>query len=312
MNEISRYHQFDRASWHLFRKEYSLHLTEAELRSLHGQIESISYDEIESIYLPLSRLLNLYISAVQNRDSVIDKFLQNRQELQVPYIIGVAGSVAVGKSLTSRILKLLLSRWPSHPKVEIITTDGFLYSMKELEARGLLERKGFPESYDIRHLISILDALKSGVSEVKVPIYSHHEYDILPHQHEVIASADIIIIEGLNILQTGMLHSRTTPSVFVSDYIDFSIFVEAELELIKQWYVQRVIRFCQTAFQKPDAYFHYLTKMSENEITEFATRVWHEINEKNYLENILPFRGRADLILNKGEAHAVEQIFLKK
>ncbi len=264
--------------------------------------------EVEEIYLPLSRLLSLYVTATQSLYQVSSAFLGN-PEPKVPYIIGIAGSVAVGKSTTSRILQALLSRWPDHPKVSLVTTDGFLYPLAELEKRDLLSQKGFPESYDIQNLLAFLTAIKSGEGPVYAPVYSHHTYDILPDERIEVDWPDIVIVEGLNILQTGPIEEA---GVFVSDFFDFTIFVDAETSSVKQWFIERVLQFRETAFQDPSAYFHSISKMTEEETMKFSDRVWHEINERNLFENILPFRDRAQLILRKGPSHSVDKVLLRK
>jgi type I pantothenate kinase len=227
---------------------------------------------------------------------------------KAPYVIGVAGSVAVGKSTTSRVLQALLSRWPHRPKVALIATDGFLYSLSELEHRGLLNKKGFPESYDIRALLDFLASIKSGEEHIYAPVYSHKLYDTVPNERIELKKADIVIIEGLNILQTG----PTEAGAFVSDFFDFTIFVDAEISSIKKWFTERVMQFKNSVFRDPDAYFHFITKMSEQETFRFCHDVWENINERNLIENILPFKNRAHLILYKGPAHDVQRILLRK
>jgi type I pantothenate kinase len=281
-----------------------LTLTEEDLGRLHGQNEVMSLQEIEQVYLPLSRLLNLYVSATQSLHRVSGEFL-GTPEPKVPYIIGVAGSVAVGKSTTSRVLKALLSRWPNHPNVVVLTTDGFLYSTQELERRDLIHRKGFPESYDTQALMQLLQDVKSGKRHLKAPVSSHQTYDIIPGEFLEIDQPDILIVEGLNILQTG-------GTTFVSDFFDFTVFVDADTHVIEQWYLDRVWAFCEGPFQNPDAYFHYLSKMSHEEVIQFARRVWREVNELNLVENVLPFKERARLILRKGANHQVESVLLRK
>ena len=305
---FSPYLQFTREAWCQFRKDMPLTLDEVDLDKLRGVNEVVSLQEVEAIYLPLSRLLSLYVMATQSLHQASNWFL-GKPEPKVPYIIGVAGSVAVGKSTTSRILQALLSRWPNHPKVSLVTTDGFLYPLKELQARDLLGRKGFPESYDVQHLLRFIRAIKSGKGPVYAPVYSHHHYDILPDEQVIVDRPDIVIIEGLNILQTAAVEKT---GVFVSDFFDFTIFVDAALTSIRQWFIDRVLQFRNTAFKEPDAYFHSIAKMTVEEATKFAERVWAEVNERNLLENILPFKNRARLILFKGANHAVEKVFLRK
>lgn len=303
------YLTFTRKEWSSFRQDAPLTLSEADLDILHGQMEMVSMTEIVDIYLPLSRLLSLYVTASQSLHQVSSEFL-GRPEPKVPYIIGVAGSVAVGKSVTSRVLEALLSRWPNHPAVCVITTDGFLLPNAELERRQLMHRKGFPESYDLPRLIEFLTDVKSGKLNLHSPVYSHHTYDIIPNEMQTIHRPDILIIEGLNILQTGLPSEKA--NVFVSDFLDFSLFVDADIDVVKQWYVDRVCLFSRTAFLKPTAYFNYLTKLSPTEIKHFAENIWNDINAINLIQNILPFKNRAQLILKKGHDHAVEEVKLRK
>lgn len=312
-DNLNAYLQFTREQWQKFRQDTPLTLTEKDLVQFHGQLEEVSLDEVTEVYLPLSRLLNLYIIATQQLHQVTSHFLGS-PEPRVPYLIGIAGSVAVGKSTTSRILQALLSQWPAHPKVVVVTTDGFLYPNAKLEELGLMKKKGFPESYDIKKLLTLLWSIKSGEGELKAPIYSHQKYDIVQDQFTAINHPDVVIVEGLNILQRSGFWTRQgkRPQIFVSDFFDFTIYVDAEKEIIKNWYIQRVLKFCQTAFQNPHDHFHFLTNLNHNEQLTFATKVWQEINEVNLVKNILPYRQRARLILTKGKDHRVEKIFLRK
>lgn len=307
-NTLSPYLQFTRQQWRRFRQDMPLTLDESDLEKLRGVSEVVSLQEVEEIYLPLSRLLSFYITATQSLHQATSIFLDNPVP-KVPYIIGVAGSVAVGKSTASRVLQALLSRWPDHPKVSLVTTDGFLYPLAELERRDLLSRKGFPESYDIQKLLTFLEAVKSGEGPVYAPVYSHHSYDILLDDRIAINRPDIVIVEGLNILQTGPIDDMT---MFVSDFFDFTIFVDAETGSIEQWFIDRVFKLRETSFKDPDAYFHSISKMTDEEVRLFAQRVWREVNERNLFENILPFKNRARLILFKSENHSVEKVFLRK
>src|SRR3990167_1988952 len=272
----SPYLMFTRKAWCDFRQNMPLTLTESDVEKLHGQTEIVSLNEIEEIYLPLSRLLSFHVTARQNLHKVTSQFL-GKPEPKVPYIIAIAGSVAVGKSTTSRVLKALLSRWPDHPSVEIITTDGFLYPNAELERLGLMKRKGFPESYDIQNLMGVLNDIKSGKKDVSIPVYSHHVYDIVPNKYEIIDQPDIVILEGLNILQTGTKKPDQLSKLFVSDFFDFSIFVDAAATVIKKWNVDRVLSFYEGAFREPTAYFHHLTQRSKKEVRSFEERIWCEI-----------------------------------
>ena len=307
---LTPYLIFSREKWCHFRQDTPLTLTEQDLEKLHGQTEVVSLKEVAEIYLPLSRLLSFYVTVKQDLHVATGKFL-GTPEPKVPYVIGIAGSVAVGKSTTSRVLQALLSRWPNHPCVEIITTDGFLYPNAKLEADGLMRRKGFPESYNTPLLLQVLYEIKSGKQGVKIPIYSHHKYDVVADQFDTINQPDIVMVEGLNILQTGAKNNEQ-PQLFVSDFFDFSLFVDAKTDVIKQWFINRVLAFRESSFQDSSAYFNYLAKMSKTEVVKFAENIWHEINEVNLIKNILPFRSRAHLILKKGQGHAVEEVYLRK
>lgn len=311
MKKYSPYLHFPRVAWHHFRKETPLTLTENDLAKLRGQIEAVSLTEVEEIYLPLSRLLNLYVAATQNLHQVTGKFLDN-PEPRVPYIIGIAGSVAVGKSTTSRVLQALLSHWRNHPRVELITTDGFLYPNAVLESQQLMHRKGFPESFDLPRLIRFLTDLKSGKPKLQVPIYSHHNYDIVSNEFQIIDQPDIVIVEGLNVLQVRPFDLEQKNRTFVSDFFDFTVYVDAETEIIKQWFLERFWLFRAKAKQDSEAYFHRFAQLPDAEALHFAEQVWHDINQKNLYENILPFRERAKLILVKGQNHTVQDVYLKK
>lgn len=305
------YQSFTREQWEQYRHDTPLVLNESDLERLHGVNETVSLREISDVYLPLARLLNMYVSEMQSLHDVTSNFLSTPSS-KVPYIIGISGSVAIGKSTVSRVLEALLSRWDNHRSVQVVTTDGFLYPRAVLEAEGLMQRKGFPESYDVEKLLDFLIALKSGNPEVKVPVYSHEIYDIVPDTFIELNQPDIVIVEGLNILQTGLRRPGKQPRTFVSDFLDFSIFVDADVSSIEAWFVERVLYFCKTSFQDPNNYFHYLTDFLPEERIKFAQRVWREINELNLYENILPFRERAKLILHKAADHHVDQILLRK
>jgi type I pantothenate kinase len=311
-NPLSAYIEFEREQWSQLRDNVKLTLSEEDIKQLQGINESLSMQEVIDIYLPLSRLLNLYVSARQYRHTVRDQFLNSEHE-KVPYIIGIAGSVAVGKSTSARILQALLSRWPEHPKVALVTTDGFLRPNKELVARNLMHKKGFPESFDVKSLIEFVAAIKSGQKTLTAPIYSHLTYDILPDQSLQFEQPDIVILEGLNVLQTAASNeAEQSNKTFVSDFVDFSIFVDAETDLLKTWYIQRFLKFREGAFTDPNAYFHSYSKMSQREAIAIASKIWDEINGVNLQENIRPTRDRANLILKKSVNHQVSQVQLRK
>ena len=308
---VSRFIEFTRAEWARLRLATPLPLSEPQLRPLVGLNEWMSLDEVADIYLPLSRLLNLYVSATQRLHQATSTFL-GAAAPRLPYLIGVGGSVAVGKSTTSRILQALLARWPSHPQVDLITTDGFLLPQHVLEARGLAHRKGFPESYDVGKLVRFLADVKSGVPEVSAPVYSHLAYDIVPGQQEVVRQPDIVIVEGLNVLQAGGSRDGRPAPMFVSDFFDFSIYVDAHETDIEQWYIERFQTLRETVFQDPSSYFHRYAALRPAEAEATARRIWESINLVNLRQNILPTRERAHLILEKGRDHAVRKVRLRK
>jgi type I pantothenate kinase len=309
---FSPYVDFARNEWARLRGNTPLTLSEDDLAALRGADDHVSMDEVAEVYLPLSRLLNLYVAASQQLYRVTDTFLGS-PAARVPYVIAIAGSVAGGKSTTSRILQALLARWPDHPKVDLVTTDGFLYPNAVLEERGIMHRKGFPESYDVRRLIRFLFEVKAGQDEVRAPVYSHLVYDIVPGQELSIRRPDILILEGLNVLQTGGGGDGRPPRVFVSDFIDFSLYIDAGEELLETWYLQRFQRLRETAFRDPTSFFHqYAVGMSEDEAMRFGRNVWETINLVNLRENIEPTRERARLILEKGPGHRVERVRLRK
>lgn len=298
---------FSREEWRARRAATPLTLTDADLDELRGLNEALDLDEVETVYLPLSRLVNLHVAAVRSRQQATDVFL-GRDLDPVPYVIGVAGSVAVGKSTTSRVLQALLRRWPDHPRVDLVTTDGFLYPNRELERRGLLTRKGFPESYDVRALLGFLQGVKSGVEEVRAPTYSHLTYDVLGREEDVVVQRpDILIVEGLNVLQVS---SGTT--TFVSDFFDLSIYVDADLDDVRRWYVERFHTLRSTVFRKPDSYFARYAELSDEDATSTALGIWRTINERNLTANIAPTRDRANVVLHKGADHRVTEVRLRR
>ncbi len=305
----SPYRTFTAREWERLRQDAALTLSAAELDSLRGLGETVDLDEVQQIYLPVSRLLSLYVEAKQGLFGATNAFLGSEEK--VPFIIGVAGSVAVGKSTTSRILRHMLARWPTHPKVDLITTDGFLYPNAVLTEQKLMERKGFPESFDIDRLRRFLADVKSGHEEVEAPIYSHIAYDIIDETVRV-TRPDILIVEGLNVLQPARLSVDGDVIPFVSDYFDFSIYIDAEAEVIEQWYIERFLSLKDTAFLQPGAFFRRYADLSREEAVSTARGIWHSINLKNLIENIQPTRGRADLILHKTENHRIDQVLLRK
>ncbi len=311
MNGYSPYVTFTRREWARLRATTPLTLTDEDLVTLRGINEYVSLDEVAEVYLPLSRLLNLYVAAAQGLHRVTDTFL-GKPATPVPYIIGVAGSVAVGKSTFARILRALLARWPHHPKVDLVTTDGFLYPNRLLEERGVMNRKGFPESYDLRRLMRFMAELKSGAEEVRAPVYSHLVYDIVPGEEEVIQQPDIVVVEGLNVLQTPDGARRRSIRTFVSDFFDFSIYLDADEDDIEEWYVARFLALRDTAFRDPRSYFRLYSDLSTDEAIATAKRIWADINGINLRENIRPTRDRARLVLRKSRDHSIREVRLRK
>lgn len=311
--------EFDRASWAKLADAMPLPLTQADVERLKGLGERIDLAEVETIYLPLSRLLNLYIAAQETKHHLTREFFSplrdaNRDPVptRTPFIIGVAGSVAVGKSTTARVLRELLARWPDTPRVELVTTDGFLYPNAELERRGFQNRKGFPESYDRRALLRFVSAVKSGAPEVRAPVYSHTSYDIVPGAEITVRQPDVLIVEGLNVLQPSRPRPDGRIGLAVSDFFDFSIYVDARTTDIRQWYVSRFMSLKDNAFKDPQSFFHHFSELTDAQATTLAGEIWDTINAPNLRENVLPSRGRADLILRKSIDHTTRRIRLRK
>lgn len=307
----SPYLDFDRASWAKLRASTPLTLSERDLAELQGINERVSLREVETIYLPLSRLLNLRVAATQMLHKATDTFLGSLPA-PAPYVIGIAGSVAVGKSTFARILRALLSRWPETPRVDLVTTDGFLRPNQQLEAAGLMHRKGFPESYDVRRLVQFMSDVKAGAGAVHAPVYSHQAYDIMAGEFQVVDRPDIVLVEGLNVLQTGDGGSGRPARIFVSDFFDFSIYIDADERDIEEWYVTRFRMLRETVFRDPAAYFHRYADLTDTEADITARSIWQTINGVNLRENILGTRERARLVLEKGSDHAVRRVRLRR
>ena len=309
---LSPYMHFAREEWARLRADTPLTLSAAEVNQLQSLNDPISLDEVVAIYLPLSRLLALYVESAQQLFRATQGFLDVQPGEKVPCIIGVAGSVAVGKSTTARILKALLARWPNTPKVDLVTTDGFLRPNAELERLGLMQKKGFPESYDTQRLLRFMHDIKAGEPRVEAPLYSHLVYDVVPGETTVVERPDILIVEGLNVLQPARLPRDGSAIPYVSDYFDFSIYLDADVEDLHRWYLHRFMRLRNTAFRDPLSYFRRYATLSEAEAIAFAEGLWDRINLKNLRENILPTRQRASLILKKGASHRIEQVSLRR
>lgn len=311
--KYSPYRIFTAERWAEFRADTPVTLTEDEVRRLRSLNDPVDLDEIRRIYLSLSRLLSAHVEASQLLFQQRRVFFNADNEVKkTPFIIGIAGSVAVGKSTTARVLKELLQRWPSSPKVDLITTDGFLLPNDVLRRENLMERKGFPESYDVGALLRFLSAIKSGQPNVQAPLYSHMTYDVLPGAYVTIDRPDILIFEGINVLQPRQLPPDGKFVPFVSDFFDFSIYIDADETMIHQWYIDRFMRLRETAFKNPESFFHRYSQLSEEAARAIADGLWSNINLKNLRENILPTRPRADLVLRKGADHLVEEVALRK
>jgi type I pantothenate kinase len=310
-DSLSPYRVFKRDEWAALRADQPMTLTSDDLQRLQSLSDPISLDEVVAIYLPLSRLLSLYVAATQGLFKATQRFLM-AEDGKVPYVIGLAGSVSAGKSTTARVLKALLSRWPNTPKVELVTTDGFLLPNAELNAAGLMERKGFPESYDGSALIRYLSDIKAGKHNVEAPVYSHLVYDVVKGEKIVVDRPDILIVEGLNVLLPNRLDESGRPIPFVSDFFDFSIYLDASEEDLEKWYVTRFMRLRDTAFRDPRSFFRKYADLSDKEAEDTARSIWNRINLPNLRENILPTRPRADLVLTKGSQHSIEEVALRK
>ena len=315
----SPYRSFSRADWAKLRNDMPMTLSEDTVEQLTGILEPVSMIEVEQVYLPLTRLINLHVVAAESLHREVNLFLR-KSERQAPFIIGMAGSVAVGKSTMARILQALLARWDDHPNVALVPTDGFLLPNAELERRGLMNKKGFPKSYDARRLVKFLKDIKSGEERVRAPVYSHFSYDILPDRHVTVARPDILIVEGLNVLQPArqprkFLKKNGQPRQrlpYVSDFFDFTIYLDAETRLLEHWYLERFMKLRQTAFRDPASYFHRYSQLDAEETRARALELWRSINLVNLKEHIEHTKERADLILRKGEDHAIENIMLRK
>src|SRR6202163_4429064 len=308
---LSPYRVFPRAEWAMLREDTPMTLRAEEVTRLRSMHDRLDMSEGEEIYLPLSRLLSMYVAATQRLFRVQQRFL-GTEDTKMPYIIGIGGSVAVGKSTTARVLQALLARWPNVPKVDLITTDGFLYPNAILEREGLMDRKGFPESYDLPALLRFLTDIKAGRHPVRAPIYSHLLYDVMPNQWIEIDRPDILIVEGLNVLQTGWPPKDGKAVPYVSDFFDFSVYLDADEDVLRGWYVDRFLTLRGTAFADPKSYFHRYSTLSDAEAVATATSIWNRINLVNLNESILPTRQRADLILTKGESHQVGEVALRR
>jgi type I pantothenate kinase len=302
--DLSPYVELRREQWRELRRSTPLTLTLDELVALRGLGDPVDLEEVVDVYLPLSRLVSLQVAARQSLHEATTSFL-GEGATKVPFVIGIAGSVAVGKSTTARLLKTLLARWPGHPHVDLVTTDGFLHDKAELLRRGIMHRKGFPESYDRRGLLRFVSDVKSGAPEVQAPVYSHLAYDIVPDRKQVVRKPDILIVEGLNVLLPGQ-------GLTVADLFDFSIYVDAHTEDIAGWYVERFLALRDTAFADPTSHFHHYASLTDDEARAEASRLWREINEPNLVHNILPTRPRATLVLRKDADHRISRVRLRK
>jgi type I pantothenate kinase len=309
--QYNPYRIFSRSEWAKLRDDMPMTLAADDIAALRSMHDRLDLTEVEEIYLPLSRLLSIYVASMQRLFVAQRRFL-GIQDRKMPYIIGVAGSVAVGKSTTARVLQALLARWSPRPKVDLITTDGFLFPNAVLERHGLMQKKGFPESYNLPMLLAFLSDIKAGRTPVRAPVYSHLTYDIVPKSWIEVSQPDILIVEGVNVLQTGRLPRDGRAVPVVSDFFDFSVYLDAEEPVLRDWYVKRFLALRDTAFHDPRSYFHRYALLSDDEATATAIAIWERTNRANLEDNILPTRPRATLILKKGADHVVEQVALRR
>lgn len=303
--------ELDRSTWARLASEMRQPLNQQDIDRLRGLGDKLSLNEVAEVYLPISRLLNIYVQSSKNLRQAQTDFLKSPSS-RTPFVIGVGGSVAVGKSTTARVLQEMLRRWPNTPRVELVTTDGFLFPNRELRRRGLMERKGFPESYDRRSLLRFVSAVKSGADEVEAPVYSHLSYDIVPGERIVVHRPDVLIVEGLNVLQSAQPRSDGTTGLAVSDFFDFTVYVDAKSDNIKQWYIERFMKLRQGAFADPNSYFHRYSMLNDEEAVATAESIWERTNGPNLRENVLTTRGRSRLVLVKGADHSVSRVLLRK
>ncbi len=305
------YEKFSREQWAKLRASMPMQISKEDLDGLRGLNDPVSLDEVEQIYLPLGRLLNIHVANSHRLERVKDSFL-GRPSARPSYVVAVTGSVAVGKSTFSRVLAQVLSRWAAHPTIELVATDGFLLPNKVLEERGLMERKGFPESYDLRAMLDFMIAVRQGTPTLKVPVYSHDSYDIVPNEYLEIRRPEILILEGLNLLQMTLHGEARRPKIFASDMIDISIYVDAEETDIRRWYLERFMLLKNTAFRNPRSFFHRYADMNDDEARKFATEVWEKINLVNLVSNVAPTRERAQIVMQKGPDHRVHEVWLRR